>query len=86
MALVPFVGNSQVTDIEGNTYKIVQIGTQLWMAENLRTTKFNDNSIIPLLDDEQAWSNSLTPAYCWYENDSNYKSICGAIYWKKRKH
>jgi len=60
-----------VTDIEGNTYKTVIIGTQEWMAENLRTKKYNDGkSLIPSVRDSASWSNLTTPGYCWYGNDS----------------
>ena len=68
-----------VTDIDGNTYKTIQIGTQTWMAENLRTTKLNDGTPIPLVTNDAEWSNLSTPGYCWYENNINYKSH-GAIY------
>lgn len=37
-----------VTDIDGNTYDAVQIGNQVWMAENLRTTKYANGTTIPL--------------------------------------
>ena len=39
------------------------------MAENLRTTRFNDGTDIPEIDENDAWSTSVGPAYCWYEND-----------------
>ncbi len=69
-------------DIEGNTYKVVTIGTQVWMAENLRTAKYNDNTDIPLVEAYASWSSSLTtPAHCWYSNDKEtYGSTYGAIY------
>ena len=70
-----------LTDIEGNTYKTVQIGSQLWMAENLKTTRLNDGTDIPLTKDAPAWSNLTTPGYCWYNNDAaSSKDIYGALY------
>jgi len=74
--------NAQVTDIEGNVYNTVTIGTQVWMAENLKTTKFNDGTAIPLVTtDNDLWFNLTNPAYCWYNNDeSTYKATYGAMY------
>jgi uncharacterized protein (TIGR02145 family) len=70
-----------VTDTEGNTYKTVKIGTQVWMAENLKTTKYNDETDIPLVADALAWSNLTAPGYCWYANDAaSFKDTYGAIY------
>jgi uncharacterized protein (TIGR02145 family) len=73
-----------VTDIDGNTYRYVRIGTQIWMVENLKTTKFNDGSVIPLITDPTIWASCTTsksPGYCWYNNDSvDYGPTYGAIY------
>jgi len=70
-----------VTDIEGNIYKTVRIGTQIWMAENLKTTRFNDGTSIPLITNDIAWGNLTTPGYCWYKNDEGtYKDPYGALY------
>lgn len=70
-----------IADIEGNLYKIVTIGTQVWMAENLRTTKYNDNTSIPLVADNTVWGNLITPGYCWYNNDeATNKPLYGALY------
>jgi len=70
-----------VSDITGNNYKWVKIGMQVWMAENLRTTRFNDNTEIPLISDNSAWGSLTTSAYCWYNNDSiNYANPYGALY------
>ena len=52
-----------ITDIEGHVYKTVKIGKQIWMAENLITTKFNDGNNIPLIVDGEAWSDLMTPGY-----------------------
>jgi uncharacterized protein (TIGR02145 family) len=69
------------TDIDGNVYNTVTIGTQVWMVENLRTTKFNDNTTIPLVTDNTSWSTLSTPGYCWYNNDeASYKATYGALY------
>lgn len=70
-----------ITDIDGNTYNIVTIGTQLWMVENLKTTHYKDGSAIPLVTDPTAWSNLTTPGYCWGNNDSiGYGNTYGALY------
>jgi uncharacterized protein (TIGR02145 family) len=70
-----------VKDIDGNTYKTVKIGDQLWMAENLKTTKYKDGTPIPNETDDSYWSSLSTGAYCWYNNDySTYGSVYGALY------
>ncbi|MFW5754653.1 MAG: FISUMP domain-containing protein [Marinilabiliaceae bacterium] len=69
-----------VSDAEGNEYKSVIIGEQEWMAENLKTNKFNDDTDIPYVDDDNDWVNLETPGYTWYENDENYSDPYGALY------
>ena len=71
----------KVTDIEGNTYKTIVIGTQTWMSENLRTTMLNDGTPIPNVTDGTQWGRLTTPGYCWYANDeSANKATHGALY------
>jgi uncharacterized protein (TIGR02145 family) len=70
-----------VTDADGNTYFTVTIGSQVWMKENLKTTKYNDGTSIPNITDVTAWAGLTTPAYCWYNNNaSTYKNTYGALY------
>ena len=69
-----------VTDIDGNIYYTVTIGTQIWMAENLKTTKLNDNTPIPLVTDDAIWGTTTTSGYCFYNNDISNKDVYGALY------
>jgi uncharacterized protein (TIGR02145 family) len=75
---VPLV--TTVEDIDGNSYKFVTIGTQTWMAENLRTTRLNDGTPIEILTSNNIWSNTGNPSYCWFFHDANYKDKFGALY------
>jgi uncharacterized protein (TIGR02145 family) len=69
------------TDGDGNNYPVVQIGTQVWMAANLKTTKYSDVTDIPLITGQAAWAALTTPGYCWYGNDqAMYGDIYGALY------
>ncbi|MFZ2340017.1 MAG: fibrobacter succinogenes major paralogous domain-containing protein [Bacteroidales bacterium] len=71
-----------ITDIDGNVYNTVVIGTQVWMAENLRTTHLKDGAEIPLVESDTAWANLRTPGYCWYGNYEAFFSLnhYGALY------
>jgi uncharacterized protein (TIGR02145 family) len=70
-----------VTDAEGNSYKTVKIGEQLWMAENLKTSTFSDGSEITNTPDAGSWSELTEPGLCWYNNDSaSNKDTYGALY------
>jgi uncharacterized protein (TIGR02145 family) len=70
-----------VTDIDGNLYSTVTIGTQIWMAENLKTTKYKDGT--PINDTgNTVWRGRFAPTdYCWFNNDSaSYAQTYGALY------
>jgi uncharacterized protein (TIGR02145 family) len=70
-----------MTDIDGNNYNVVAIGTQVWMKENLKTTRYNDGNAILNVTDNTAWSALTTHGYCWYNNNaSTYKANYGALY------
>jgi len=70
-------------DVDGNYYKIVKIGTQWWMAENLRVKHFRNSDPVREVTDKTEWHNLNTAAYCYYNNDSNIESEYGLLYnWK----
>jgi uncharacterized protein (TIGR02145 family) len=70
-----------VSDIDGNIYKTIAIGDQTWMAENLQTTRLNDGSAIPLVENIFTWITLQTPGFCWYENNGSvFRNIYGAYY------
>jgi uncharacterized protein (TIGR02145 family) len=70
-----------IKDGDGNVYTFTTIGTQIWLVENLKTTKYNDGTPIPNITDNATWGNLNTPGYCWYNNDaSTYKDTYGALY------
>jgi len=73
--------DSAIRDIDGNAYSTVTIGTQVWMVENLKTTRYNDGAAISLVTDGAAWVTLSAPGYCWYANDKfSNKAAYGALY------
>ena len=69
-----------LTDIDGNIYKIVTIGVQVWMAENLKVIRYRNGDAIPNITDETAWSSLTTGAYCNYNNNSSHVAVYGRLY------
>jgi uncharacterized protein (TIGR02145 family)/uncharacterized repeat protein (TIGR02543 family) len=69
-----------VRDADGNIYTTVTIGNQIWLVENLKTTKYNDTTTIPPVTDSAAWAGLSSGGYCWYNNESANKSTYGALY------
>jgi uncharacterized protein (TIGR02145 family) len=67
-------------DLDGNIYHTIKIGTQIWMLENLKTTKFRNGESIPNVVDGTIWANNLTAAWCDYGNDPSNGSIFGHLY------
>jgi uncharacterized protein (TIGR02145 family) len=76
------VSAGSIKDADGNEYQTVKLGNQTWMAEHLRTTKYNDGTAIPQVQDKAAWANRATPAFCYYNGMANPDSIkrFGALY------
>jgi uncharacterized protein (TIGR02145 family) len=60
-----------MTDIDGNFYKTVKIGDQVWMAFNLNVNHYNDGTLIPNLTDAGDWTGDTAGAMCYYDNDPN---------------
>ena len=77
--------NGTVKDIDGNVYKTVKIGTQIWMAENLKTAHYRDGSPITEMEDSTQWvnaanSNSQTGTWCYYDNNAENNTTYGKLY------
>ena len=78
--LNPNINYGSVMDIDGNTYATVSIGSQVWMAENLKTTRYNDGTLITNLSDNGTWTTTSSPAMCWLSNNIYYKNVYGGLY------
>ena len=76
----PFSSCGILTDVDGNTYNTVIIGTQCWMTENLKTTKYNDNSDISNITENTIWATLTSDAYSFYENNNSYREPYGVLY------
>lgn len=86
--MLPFIGVQAqefgtVKDASGNVYKTVKVAGRWWMAENLRTTKFQNGNPIPEVKDAAKWAEAPfnpTPAWCWYDNNPQNDKIYGKLY------
>jgi len=73
-ALPSFSQTGFVKDIEGNSYKTIQIGNQIWMAENLKATKYNDGTKIPEIQDPAIWLTTKESALCFSQTQNTIDS------------
>ena len=76
----PEVAYGSLTDQEGNIYKTIIIGTQEWMAENLKTSVYRNGDAIPAVNDNAQWSNLAIGARCYYINDDQNDCPYGMLY------
>jgi uncharacterized protein (TIGR02145 family) len=76
----PNLSYGTLTDQCGYTYKTITIGTQTWMAENLRTTKYRNLQNIRSVEDDYTWSILTSGGWCNYQNDSVYSPVYGRLY------
>ena len=74
------ISSSSCIDIDGNAYPTITIGTQVWMAENLRVTHYRNGNAIPNVTDNSAWAALTSGAYCWYNNKQGTNAKYGALY------
>ena len=68
-----------ITDIEGNVYHTLTIGSQVWLKENLKVTKFRNGEPIQKVIDN-TWGNLTTSAFCYVDNDTNKLKTYGGLY------
>jgi uncharacterized protein (TIGR02145 family) len=71
---------TSVTDIDGNVYNAVAIGTQCWMASNLKTSKYRNGTSISNVTSASSWAALTTGAYCYYNNSSSNNATYGKLY------
>ncbi len=75
---------AQAVDFDGNSYPTVQIGSQIWMAQNLRVTHYSNGDAIPEISDYGVWANlddnNIDDAFCWFDNDTSNAIPYGALY------
>ncbi len=69
-----------VVDADGNLYPTVNFGSQCWLGENLKTTRYGDGTPIPNITSDLQWSSFGAGAYAWYQNNIEWKNIYGALY------
>jgi len=69
-----------VKDADGNVYDTIKLGKQVWMQENLRTTRYQDGSKIKNVTDKSKWFNLSSGAYCNYNNKEKNSKLYGRLY------
>jgi uncharacterized protein (TIGR02145 family) len=74
------ISEGTVKDADGNIYHTIVVDSQLWMLENLKTTRYNDGTPILQITDNQTWNTLTVPAYCWHGNNPENKEPYGALY------
>ncbi len=70
----------EVTNVDGNKYQTIKIGSQEWMAENLRTTRYANGEMISAVNNYSNWGNANYGAWCWYDTSSTYELPYGKLY------
>lgn len=76
----PLASYDSLIDVDGNKYKTDTIGTQIWMCENLRVTKYRNGSPISNITSNADWLSTTTGAFCQYTNNSENVQMNGLLY------
>jgi uncharacterized protein (TIGR02145 family) len=71
---------SQVIDADGKFYNTINIGNQVWMAENLSVSRYLNGDVIPQVQNKDEWSRLTTGAWCYYDNNPNNEKVYGKLY------
>lgn len=74
------IDQNQITDIDGNVYKTVKVGNNIWMAENLKVNRYRNGDSIANITDSTAWAGMLTGTWCEYNNDHSNGEKFGKLY------
>ncbi|MFC1725743.1 FISUMP domain-containing protein [candidate division KSB1 bacterium] len=78
---VPLFGQAGiVTDIDGNVYNTIKIGSQWWMVENLKVTRYSNGDSIEHVTNDAEWAGLSSGAYCSYDNNTSNSDIYGFLY------
>jgi uncharacterized protein (TIGR02145 family) len=80
MANDSFSNAPEVKDIDGNIYETVRIGSQVWMAKNLKVKHYRNGDEIPNVKSDKTWSYLSTGAWCYYKNGHSYGKTYGKLY------
>jgi uncharacterized protein (TIGR02145 family) len=75
-----FVLGNGITDIDGNHYNSIILGSQEWMAENLKVRHYRNGDSISFITDNSTWGSTTSGAYCYHNNDLMNDSIYGKLY------
>jgi uncharacterized protein (TIGR02145 family) len=79
-AIITKTPSITIADIDGNTYNTVQIGNQVWMSENLKTTRYRQGSPIPYVVGNSEWWNITSGAWSYYNHDESNNIVYGKLY------
>jgi uncharacterized protein (TIGR02145 family) len=75
------VFTTKIADADGNIYNTILLNDNIWMVENLKTTRFSDGAVIPLVTESTVWSALSAPGFCYYNNDElTNKALYGGLY------